>query len=111
MSDRSWKQMERRSAALLGGRRFWANSGATVDVESDGYVAQCKEVSRLSLAALEALALEAERQGSQRQKVGLVLVKRRAGRGRATPRLLVLTEAAWRFMNGSLPVPEEESAP
>jgi hypothetical protein len=110
MADRSWKKMERRSAALLGGRRFWANSGATVDVESDGIVAQCKEVSRMSLAALEALALEAERQGSQRQKVGLVLVKRRAGRGRSTPTLCVLTEAAWRELCGSLPVPEEPPA-
>jgi hypothetical protein len=110
MSDRSWKKMERQSAALLGGRRFWSNSGATVDVESDGFVAQCKEVSRMSLAALEALALEAERQGSQRQKVGLVVCRRRAGRGRATPTLIILTEAAWRELCGSLPLPEEPPA-
>jgi hypothetical protein len=44
-------------------------------------VAQCDEVLRLSLAALEASALEAERQGDQRQKIGLVVIKRRACRG------------------------------
>jgi hypothetical protein len=110
MTDRPWKAAERRAAALLGGRRHWANSGQTVDVESDGYVAQVKEVARMSLAALERLALEAERQGAQRQKIGLVLVKRRAGHGNATPRLLILTEAAWRTMNGRLPLPEEPPA-
>jgi hypothetical protein len=110
MSDRPWKAAERRCAVLLGGRRHWANSGQAVDVESDGYVAQVKEVARLSLAALEALALEAERQGAQRQKVGLVLVKRRAGRGRSTPTLCVLTEAAWRELCGTLPLPEEPPA-
>jgi hypothetical protein len=110
MPDRPWKQAERRCAALLGGRRHWANSGQAVDVESDGYVAQVKEVARLSLAALEQLALEAERQGAQRQKIGLCLIKRRAGRGRATPTLCVLTESAWRAMNGRLPLPDEPPA-
>jgi hypothetical protein len=66
MTNRSWKRHERRSAALIGGRRFWANSGAVLDCESAWAVAQCKEVRRLSLAALEALAAEAERQGAQR---------------------------------------------
>jgi hypothetical protein len=110
LTDRPWKQAERRAAGLLGGRRHWANSGQAIDVESDGYVAQVKEVARMSLAALERLALEAERQGAQRQKIGLCLIKRRAGRGNATPRLLILTEGAWRAMNGRLPVPEEPPA-
>ena len=34
--------------------------------------------------------------GQHRDKVGIVVVKRRAGRGRQTPRLIVLTEEAWR---------------
>ncbi len=32
----------------------------------------------------------------ERDKVGMVVLKRRAGRGRQTPRLIVLTEDAWR---------------
>lgn len=91
------------AAALIGGSRHWANSGAEVDCESAAIVAQVKHRRVCSLAALEALALEAERQGSQRQKVGLVLVKRRAGRGVETPWLVVLTAAAYREMSGPLP--------
>lgn len=70
MADRPWKAHERSSAALVGGRRFPANQA----------------VRRLSLAALERLAQEAERQGAPRGKVGLVIVKRRAGRGAPRPR-------------------------
>ena len=51
-----WKEFERSIAALFGGKRFWSNSGASLDVESDTIVAQCKEVQTLSLAALTELA-------------------------------------------------------
>jgi hypothetical protein len=101
--SKPWKAFERASATLLTGKRYWANSGESVDVESSFLVAQCKHVRVLSLAALEALALEAERQGSQRQKLGLVCVKRRAGHGRATPTLVVMTAATFRELHGSLP--------
>ncbi len=87
-------------AHLLGGSRYPANSGGRVDVEGPGIVAQVKHVQQLSLAQLEALAVEMERLGRQRGKVGLVVVKRRAGIGRETPRLVVLTEPAWRVLNG-----------
>jgi hypothetical protein len=33
-------------------------------------------------------------------KLGVVVVKRRAGRGQKTPRLVVCTEAVWRELNG-----------
>lgn len=105
MADRHWKRHERNSAALIGGTRYWANAGEQIDVESSWAVGQCKHVKTLSLAALEALALEAERQGDQKAKVGLVIVRRRAGRGIRTPRLVVLTESAFRAMNGRLPGP------
>jgi hypothetical protein len=64
---------------------------------------QCKNVRTCSLAELEALAMEAERQGDQKSKVGLVCIKRRAGRGAATPALIVMTEASFRAMSGPLP--------
>ncbi len=83
-------------ARMLGGSRYPANSGGPVDVESEIYLAQVKNVARLSLAQLEGLALEMETIGEEQGKVGIVVVKRKGGRGRKTPRLIVLTETAWR---------------
>ena len=103
MADNPWKKFERQTGSLLGGSRYWANSGESVDVESAAFVAQCKNVQKCSLAELERLAMEAERQGDQKSKVGLVCIKRRAGSGRATPALIVMTEHAFRAMSGPLP--------
>lgn len=103
MPDRSWKKHERRAASLIGGRRYPANQGGPVDVESPAYVGQCKEVKVLAFPALERLALEAERQGLQRNKVGLCIIKRRAGSGVRTPTLVVMTASAFREMSGPLP--------
>ncbi len=102
MPDRPWKAEERRAAALFGGRRFSANSGGALDFETSRYVGQVKHVRRLSLAAVEALAVEMEHVGfrSAPRKHGVVVVKRRAGRGRRTPRLIVLTEIVWRTLMG-----------
>lgn len=95
MTDRPWKQEERRVARLLGGQRYPANTGGPVDVESPTILAQVKHVQRLSLTRLETLAIEMEVLTIPRSKVGVVVVKRRAGRGQATPRLVVLTETSW----------------
>lgn len=102
MGNRPWKSAERRAAQLIGGKRYWANSGRSVDVESEGVVLQMKHVKRLSLAQLEALALEAERQGQQRTppKLGVLVTKRRAGKGNGTPYLITMTESTYREMNG-----------
>lgn len=83
-------------ARLLRGHRYPGNSGGRVDVESPQVVVQVKHVRTLSLAKLEALALEMEAVGAKRGKAGLVVVKRRAGRGHDTPRLIVMTEEVWR---------------
>lgn len=40
-------------------------------------------------------------------KVGVVVVKRRAGRGQATPRLVVLTETSWGALR-SLPIDDHK---
>ncbi len=97
MPDRPWKAEERRAAALFGGRRFSANSGGALDFETSRYVGQVKHVRRLSLTVLEALAVEMERVGVRKRprKCGVVVIKRRAGRGRRTPRLIILTESVW----------------
>jgi hypothetical protein len=94
MADRPWKAEERAAARLLGGTRYPANSGGRVDVEAPGVVAQVKAVRRLPLAQLEALAVEIAAIGQQRGKAGLVVVKRRAGKGRDSPRLVVMAEGA-----------------
>lgn len=103
MSDRPWKAAERRAAQLIGGARYHANQGGAVDCESSWAVAQVKEVKVLAFPELERLALEAERQGTQRRKVGLVVVKRRAGSGVRTPTLVVMTDRVFRAMSGPLP--------
>jgi len=97
VSDKPWKQFERDVAAILGGERFWANSGEKIDVESKRFRCQCKHVARMSLGELTDLALEAQHQGFP-DKVGIVAVKLRSGSGRKTPTLFVLTEAAWNDM-------------
>ncbi len=97
--DRSWKAEERQVAWMLGGHRYPANSGGRVDVGSDQYVAQVKLVKTLSLAQLEELCVEMAALGQEQGKMGLVTVKRRAGRGTPTPRLVVMTEGVWVRLN------------
>lgn len=97
----SWKKFERAVARLLGGRRFWANSGERLDVEGPTFIAQCKLVRSLSLAALTDLAVEVERAAAVKAKLGVVAVKLSGHRGnRPMPMLLVVTEATWRELHG-----------
>ena len=65
-------------------------------MDSARYVAQVKHVAYLSLAELERLAVELEAEGRRRGKCGLVVLKRKAGRGSRTPRLIVMMEEVWR---------------
>lgn len=67
-------------------------------MESARYVAQVKYVARLSLAELEWLALEIAAIGQEKNKIGLVVLKRKAGRGCKTPRLICIPEEVWRMM-------------
>ena len=57
-----------------------------MDCESERVVAQVKHVQRPSLARLEALTLEMVALGEEQGKIGVVVVKRRAGRGKGDPR-------------------------
>lgn len=100
MSDKPWKAFEREAAALFGGARFWSNSGESLDIESPNVVGQCKLVKRLSIESLTQLAEQAERDGTVKKKAGVVAVKVRRGAGRASPMLVVMTEASWRLMHG-----------
>lgn len=106
MSDRHWKAEERRAAALFGGCRFPASSGGRLDFETGAVCGSVKHLARCSLAELERLAVEVEQIGMTRQpcKSGVVVVKRRAGRGQPTPRLVVVTEAAWLRLTSEPPL-------
>ncbi len=108
MSDLSWKAEERAVARLVVGTRYPANSGGRVDVEGPNMVAQVKHVQRFSLAQLEALAVEMAALGATRGKTGVVVVKRRAGRGMVTPRLVVMTEDVFRALQTSRTIVEQK---
>ena len=102
MSKTGWKKAERDVARKVGGRRFPANTGGRVDIETYAHVIQVKERKTLSLREAEAIAVEMERIGNQKfpPKIGSLWVKRSAGRGVETPWLVVMTEATWKMMNG-----------
>ena len=95
MADKHWKQFERDVARLLGGERYPANSGGRVDVESDDVVAQVKHRKTMSVPELERWATEIEQIGAEKGKNGILVIKLRAGRGRPTKALVILTEAAF----------------
>ena len=96
MPNRPWKAEERTVARLFGGARYPANSDGRVDVAGPGIVAQVKHVKTCSLARLEALAVEMDALGGQHGAAGVV--KRRAGRGHPTPRLIIMTDRIWRHL-------------
>lgn len=95
MPDKPWKATEREVARLLGGSRYPANSGGRIDVESSEYVAQVKHRKTMSVPELERWATEIEQIGAEKGKTGILVVKRRAGRGHSTRTLIILTEAAF----------------
>jgi hypothetical protein len=101
MPNKPWKSFEREAAELIRGKRFWSNSGEACDIEGPFAVGQCKLVKTLSLNALADLAETSEKQGAQRFKAGVVIVKPRRGKGRSSPTLVVMTAATWRQLHGS----------
>ncbi len=90
-----WKQTERDVAKVVGGKRYPANQGDRVDVESPIYVVQVKERKSLSLEILTQLVEEMELIGKSRGKLGLVAVKVRRGRGKVSPLLIVQSAKQW----------------
>lgn len=92
MSRKGWKAAERQAAKAIGGSRYPANMGGRIDVEGPSYVGQVKNVKVLSLARLEWLAVEMSCAGALKNKRGLVIVKRSAGKGTSTPYLYVTVD-------------------
>lgn len=101
--SKNWKRTEREAGALIGGTRYPASMGGPIDVESSWCVGQVKHVARMSLAEIEREVLEIDRQGQQKHKIGVLIVRRRGGQGVCTPRMVMMTEGMFRAMSGALP--------
>lgn len=102
MADKPWKLFEREAGALIGGRRYWANSGEALDCEGPTTVAQCKYVRMMSLAALGELAEQVEREALPKFKAGVVIVKQSGHKGRRkAPMLVVMTATTWAALHGT----------
>ena len=93
----AWKQFERDAAALIQGKRFWANSGERIDIESSWMRGQCKLVKTLSLNALTKLVEEMTFEqkpidpATGQPKSGAVFVKCRRGCGQASEPMVCLS--------------------
>ena len=96
--SQSWKQLERDGARLIQGRRYPASSGGPIDAESGRFVLDAKHRRRVSVPDLERWAVAIAAAGAARGKVGVLLLKRKAGAGQPTPQLMILTEVAWRAL-------------
>jgi hypothetical protein len=99
VADKAWKEMERIAADLIGGRRFWSNSGEALDIEGPTYVGQVKLVRRCPLEQLTQLVEMVERQARVKHKNGVVAIKVRRGRGKPSPVLMVVSADTWERMH------------
>lgn len=106
MGNKPWKVHERRSAALIDGKRHTANQGGLVDVESDQLVGQCKHVASMSLSELTAHALAIEAEGVKRGKRAVLCVKLRSGKGVETPTLVIVTGSTWKTLFPTMSLPD-----
>lgn len=99
MGDKPWKKEEREAATLFGGKRFAANTGDALDFTGNLYgirfVGQVKHRRTLPFPMLERLVIEMEEHGLKDNAVGVVVAKRRAGKGQPTSRVVMMTEVMW----------------
>ena len=96
MADKDWKQAERRAAKLFGGRRFPANSGHRIDGESAIFVWQVKQRKNHTMADMFNLASEMEEYGSSKEKIGMVYLEDKPGRGNTRKDLVVMTSGMFK---------------
>lgn len=97
MANQGWKQLERDVGKLIGGKRYPANQGGRIDVESPHYVVQVKHRRSLSLEQITQLVEEIETIGRTKGKKGLVVVKVKRGRGKPSPLLVIQTAEQWKW--------------
>lgn len=104
MADKAWKQFEREMASLIGGCRFWANSGESLDCEGPVFVAQCKHVKSMSLNKIAELAVSIKDDGVRKQRLGVVGLKTKPGRGKPSTTVVVMEASVFKEL---FPVPEK----
>lgn len=100
-------------AALIGGARYPANSGYKVDCGPDDkhpncrFLAQSKEVTRMSLEEITSLAEMIDREAAVssygRGLLGIVALKVRRGKGKPSPTLVVMTSETFTTLIGYTP--------
>jgi hypothetical protein len=100
MSRGHWKHVERMAARLVGGQRYWANSGRQVDCEGPNWLVQAKARKTYSLRQMAADLLPLEREAALKAKGALLVVKASAGRGVETPTLVIMTQATFERLHG-----------
>lgn len=83
-----WKAIERAVAALTSGTRTWDSRDA-IDVITDEYAIEVKNVKGPTIAQCEAWLRHNEPKAAGRGLKNALIVKRRAGRGTPTPYLAV----------------------
>jgi len=98
VSKTGWKQAERDAAALFGGTRYPANMGMRVDVNSEFFAVQVKNVRRLPIKELVALTEEMQVEGRRSSRFPVVVIKPSVGAGRPTPYLVVMPGAGWQAL-------------
>lgn len=104
MSNKAWKQFERDMGKLIGGKRFWANSGESVDVEGPVFLGQCKHVRSMSFNAMAQLAEEVAEDGRDHRKeggipdpkLGILCMRTRPGRGKKSKTIIVMDESVFK---------------
>lgn len=91
VGNKAWKDLERKVGEVIGGKRYPANQGGFVDVESSKCVAQVKLRQSLSLEQLTQLVEKIDQVAKEKGKLGLVFVKVRRGKGQPSPLLMVMS--------------------
>jgi hypothetical protein len=86
-----WHDHERTCAAVIKGKRYPANTGGRVDVESGTVVAQCKERATISSPEVVRLVAEMDALGFTKGKVGVLFLRLKSGRGTPSPGMVVMT--------------------
>lgn len=96
MSNKAWKNEERRVAKLLRGKRVWLST--PYDVESNQFIVEVKHRATMPLAEIERgienVAEQAEiiaRKKKKPVKTTFLVVKRKAGSGIETPRIVCMS--------------------
>jgi len=89
MHSSTWKKFESDAAAFIGGKRYPANQGGPIDVESEFTIGQCKKKNNLSHSELAREVKKIQDLGFTMNKLGVVL--HQTPRQKGTPPIPMIT--------------------